>query len=41
MKITVFWTGYVWLVTGTCLAEVWHDVICIDIDTTKIKNLKN
>jgi len=40
MKITIFWTGYVWLVTGTCLAEVWHDVICIDIDEKKIENLK-
>ncbi len=40
MKITIFWTGYVWLVTWTCLAEVWHDVMCIDIDEKKIKNLK-
>ena len=40
MKLTVFWTWYVWLVTWTCLAEVWHDVMCIDIDETKIENLK-
>ncbi len=40
MKITIFWTGYVWLVTWTCLAEVWHDVMCIDIDQNKIENLK-
>lgn len=40
MKITIFWTGYVWLVTGTCLAEVWHDVMCIDIDEKKVEDLK-
>lgn len=40
MKITIFWTGYVWLVTWTCLAEVWHEVMCIDIDESKIDNLK-
>lgn len=40
MKITIFGTWYVWLVTWTCLAEVWHDVMCIDIDENKIENLK-
>lgn len=40
MKITIFWTWYVWLVTWTCLAEVWHEVMCIDIDENKIENLK-
>jgi len=40
MKITIFGTGYVWLVTWTCLAEVGHDVMCIDIDEKKIENLK-
>lgn len=40
MKITVFGTWYVWLVTGTCLAEVWHEVMCIDIDEKKIQDLK-
>ena len=40
MKITIFWTWYVWLVTGTCLAEVWHDVMCIDIDEKKVEDLK-
>lgn len=40
MKIVVVGTGYVGLVTGTCFAEVGIDVICVDIDTTKIDNLK-
>lgn len=41
MKITVIGTGYVGLVTGTCLAEVGHEVICVDIDQSKIDRLKN
>lgn len=39
MKITIFGTGYVGLVTGTCLAEVGNDVVCMDIDRKKIDNL--
>jgi UDPglucose 6-dehydrogenase len=39
MKITIFGTGYVGLVTGTCLAEVGNDVLCMDIDQQKIDNL--
>ena len=31
MKITMIGTGYVGLVTGTCLAEVGHDVLCLDV----------
>lgn len=41
MKITVFGSGYVGLVTGACLAEVGHEVLCIDIDEQKITLLKN
>jgi UDPglucose 6-dehydrogenase len=41
MKIAVVGTGYVGLVTGTCLAEVGTDVSCIDIDEKKIEGLKN
>ncbi len=41
MKISVFGTGYVGLVTGACLAEVGHDVICMDVDQEKIAQLNN
>ena len=40
MKVTVFGSGYVGLVTGVCLAEVGNDVVCIDVDQQKIDNLK-
>ncbi len=39
MKISVFGTGYVGLVTGTCFAEMGNDVICADIDAKKIERL--
>lgn len=41
MKIAVIGTGYVGLVTGTCLAETGNDVICIDINTEKVKKMQN
>ncbi|APE32108.1 UDP-glucose 6-dehydrogenase [Halomonas aestuarii] len=40
MKITIFGTGYVGLVTGTCLADVGHDVLCVDVDADKIARLE-
>ncbi|MGZ8947821.1 MAG: UDP-glucose dehydrogenase family protein [Methylococcaceae bacterium] len=40
MKITIFGSGYVGLVTGTCLAEVGNDVVCVDIDEAKIAKLQ-
>ncbi|MFA5106883.1 MAG: UDP-glucose/GDP-mannose dehydrogenase family protein [Patescibacteria group bacterium] len=40
MKITVIGTGYVGLVTGTCLAEIGHQVTCLDIDQRKIAGLR-
>ncbi|MFN9731481.1 MAG: UDP-glucose dehydrogenase family protein [Pseudomonadota bacterium] len=39
MQVTIFGTGYVGLVTGTCLAEVGNDVVCVDIDASKIERL--
>ena len=41
MKIAVVGTGYVGLVTGTCLAETGNHVTCIDIDKNKVKKLSN
>jgi UDPglucose 6-dehydrogenase len=41
MKLSIFGTGYVGLVTGACLAEAGHNVVCIDVDQTKIDNLNN
>ena len=40
MKITVVGTGYVGLVTGTCLAEAGNDVLCIDIDALKVQRMQ-
>ncbi|MBI3149814.1 MAG: UDP-glucose/GDP-mannose dehydrogenase family protein [Betaproteobacteria bacterium] len=40
MKITIVGTGYVGLVTGTCLSEVGNDVLCLDTDPRKIAILK-
>ncbi len=40
MKISIFGTGYVGLVTGACLAEVGNDVLCVDIDGNKVEALR-
>ncbi|MCE1183699.1 MAG: UDP-glucose/GDP-mannose dehydrogenase family protein [Rhodocyclales bacterium] len=40
MKITVVGTGYVGLVSGTCMAEVGNDVLCLDVDPEKIRILE-
>ena len=40
MKISVIGTGYVGLVTGACLAEIGHEVMCTDSDASKIKTLE-
>ena len=40
MKVTIFGSGYVGLVTGACLAEVGNEVLCVDIDERKIAMLK-
>jgi UDPglucose 6-dehydrogenase len=41
MKLTIIGTGYVGLVTGTCFAEVGHQVICVDNDDAKVKKLQS
>lgn len=41
MNIAVIGTGYVGLVTGTCLAETGNEVICVDIDQAKVAQMKN
>jgi UDPglucose 6-dehydrogenase len=40
MKVTLFGTGYVGLVTGTCLAEMGNHVLCVDVDAGKVERLK-
>ena len=40
MKVTVFGSGYVGLVTGACLAEVGNEVLCMDVDSHKIEMLQ-
>ena len=41
MKVTIYGSGYVGLVTGACLAEVGNDVVCMDVDAAKIEQLKH
>jgi UDPglucose 6-dehydrogenase len=41
MKISVVGTGYVGLVSGLCLAEKGHDVVCVDIDKEKVRLINN
>lgn len=41
MKVCIIGTGYVGLVTGACLAEIGHNVVCVDKDVPKIQLLKN
>ncbi len=41
MKIAVIGTGYVGLVTGTCLAETGNEVVCVDIDEAKVEKMRN
>ncbi|MGB3342631.1 MAG: UDP-glucose/GDP-mannose dehydrogenase family protein [Aequorivita sp.] len=40
MKISVIGTGYVGLVTGTCLAETGNEVVCVDIDKDKVERMR-
>ena len=40
MHATIFGTGYVGLVTGVCLAEIGHDIVCVDVDAAKVDRLR-
>ncbi|MEC7413302.1 MAG: UDP-glucose/GDP-mannose dehydrogenase family protein [Pseudomonadota bacterium] len=40
MKVSIFGSGYVGLVTGTCFAEMGNNVLCVDIDQTKVEALR-
>ncbi len=40
MRVTIFGTGYVGLVTGACLAEVGNEVTCVDVDAAKVARLE-
>jgi UDPglucose 6-dehydrogenase len=39
MRVTIFGSGYVGLVTGACLADAGNDVLCVDVDAKKIEGL--
>ena len=39
MKVTIFGSGYVGLVSGACLAEAGNHVICVDIDAARVERL--
>lgn len=41
MKISIIGTGYVGLVTGACLAEKGHQVVCVDVNTERVRGLNN
>ncbi|MGQ7100485.1 3-hydroxyacyl-CoA dehydrogenase NAD-binding domain-containing protein [Escherichia sp. SP-MK] len=41
MKIAIFGTGYVGLVTGVCLSDIGHEITCIDIDKKKVEKMKD
>src|SRR5437660_3263211 len=40
MRVTIFGSGYVGLVTGACLADAGNHVVCVDVDASKIERLK-
>src|SRR5262245_26585435 len=41
MRIAVIGTGYVGLVSGVCMAEIGHDVVCVDVDPNKVATIRS
>ncbi|MGL4233569.1 MAG: UDP-glucose dehydrogenase family protein [Casimicrobium sp.] len=41
MKVAVFGSGYVGLVTGACLSDIGHEIVCVDINATRVDSLNN
>jgi len=41
MKVSIYGAGYVGLVTAACLAEIGHEVLCADVDSSKIAILQS
>ena len=41
MRVSILGTGYVGIVTGVCLADRGHDVICVDVDRAKVDGINN
>jgi UDPglucose 6-dehydrogenase len=39
MRVSIIGTGYVGLVSGVCLADLGHDVVCVDVDASKVKRI--
>ncbi len=40
MRIAIVGTGYVGLVTGSCFADLGHEVACVDVDAEKVEKLR-
>ncbi len=41
MRLTIFGSGYVGLVSGACMAEMGNQMICVDIDEDKVSRLND
>jgi UDPglucose 6-dehydrogenase len=41
MRVSIVGTGYVGLVSGVCLADLGHDVVCVDVDEAKVATIND